>query len=89
MNNAIVIGGGIAGCSSAYALAQRGWHVTLIEQAATLAAGASGNPLAVLYARLTGSASSLNALSLASFIVAGAEGFIARLDLAILKHVLA
>ena len=67
MNKAIVIGGGIAGCSSAYALAKRGWHVTLIEQAATLATGASGNPLAVLYARLTGSSSHLNALSLASF----------------------
>lgn len=65
--NAIVIGGGIAGCSSAYALAKRGWQVTLIEQAQALAQGASGNPIAVLYARLTGKPSLLNHLAIASF----------------------
>ena len=66
-NSAIVIGGGIAGCSSAYALAQRGWQVTLIEREPQLALGASGNPLGVLYARLTGSQTILNDLALSSF----------------------
>lgn len=66
-NKAIVIGGGIAGCSSAYALAQRGWKVFLIERETQLASGASGNPSAVLYARLTGSANTLNDLASASF----------------------
>lgn len=66
-NSAIVIGGGIAGCSSAYALAQRGWQVTLIERRATLAAQASGNPIGVLYPRLTGSQNSLSDLAIASF----------------------
>ena len=66
-NSAVVIGGGIAGCSSAYALAQRGWQVTLIEREAQLASGASGNPSAVLYARLTGSPNTLNELASASF----------------------
>ncbi len=72
MNNpsnqhAIVIGGGIAGCSSAYALAKRGWQVTLIEREPQLALGASGNPLGVLYARLTGSQTALNTLTINSF----------------------
>jgi len=53
-NSAIVIGGGIAGCSSAYALAKRGIKVTLIERNAEIASAASGNPLAMLYPRLSG-----------------------------------
>lgn len=51
---AIVIGGGIAGCSTAYSLANRGLQVTLYERQATIASGASGNPLAMLYPRLSG-----------------------------------
>ncbi|MGZ8983817.1 MAG: FAD-dependent 5-carboxymethylaminomethyl-2-thiouridine(34) oxidoreductase MnmC [Methylotenera sp.] len=53
-NNAIVIGGGIAGCSTAYALALRGIRVTLLERNAAIASEASGNPLAMLYPRLSG-----------------------------------
>lgn len=51
---AVVIGGGIAGTSSAHALAVRGWQVTIIERHEELAQEASGNPVAVLYPRLTG-----------------------------------
>lgn len=47
-----VIGAGIAGLSCAYALAQRGYQVHLIDQAAALA-GASGNPRALLMPKLT------------------------------------
>lgn len=50
--HAIVIGTGIAGCSSAYALAKRGWQVTLIDSHDTVASGASGNAQGVLYAKL-------------------------------------
>ena len=50
---AIVVGGGLAGTSAARSLAQRGWHVQLIERHSQLAAGASGNPQGILYARLS------------------------------------
>jgi tRNA 5-methylaminomethyl-2-thiouridine biosynthesis bifunctional protein len=55
---AIVIGAGIAGCSTAYALAQRGIKVTLLERNSDIASEASGNPLAMLYPRLSGDDSS-------------------------------
>ena len=42
-----VIGAGVAGAAMANALAQRGVGVTVLERAQTIAAGASGNPLAV------------------------------------------
>lgn len=48
---AFVIGGGIAGCAAAYALAKRGIAVTLIDRAPQLASAASGNPRGILHAR--------------------------------------
>ena len=53
MTKAIVIGGGIAGCSTAFSLAQRGVAVTLLERHADIALEASGNPLAMLYPKLS------------------------------------
>nr|WP_324259596.1 bifunctional tRNA (5-methylaminomethyl-2-thiouridine)(34)-methyltransferase MnmD/FAD-dependent 5-carboxymethylaminomethyl-2-thiouridine(34) oxidoreductase MnmC [Cellvibrio fontiphilus] len=50
---AVIIGGGLAGCTSARALAERGWQVTLIERHSQLAQEASGNPQGVLYAKLS------------------------------------
>jgi len=50
---AIVIGGGLAGCHTARALAERHWQVTLIEQHNQLATEGSGNPQGVLYAKLS------------------------------------
>jgi tRNA 5-methylaminomethyl-2-thiouridine biosynthesis bifunctional protein len=64
---AVVIGGGLAGAASAWSLATRGWHVTLLERGATLAGGASGNPQGVLYARLAAGASLLGELVLAGY----------------------
>jgi len=49
--SALVIGGGIAGCAAAHALALRGIAVTLLERAPTLASAASGNPRGILHAR--------------------------------------
>ena len=45
---AIVIGAGIAGSTSAYALAAAGWQVTVLESQAEAATGASGNIAGVL-----------------------------------------
>lgn len=46
---AIVVGAGIAGCSTARALADRGWKVHLLEAGNQIANGASGNPIGILY----------------------------------------
>ncbi len=67
MKTAIVIGGGIAGCSTAYALAQRGSKVTLIERHENLAQEASGNPLAVLYPKFNAKADASSQLALHGF----------------------
>ena len=64
---AIVIGGGIAGCSTAYALAKRGIAVTLLEQHSQMAAEASGNPIATLYPKLSIKPSAQSSLALQGF----------------------
>jgi len=48
-----IIGGGLAGCHSAYALAKRGFKVTIIDRQSELASEASGNPQGILYAKLS------------------------------------
>lgn len=65
---AVIIGGGIAGTSSAHALATRGWHVTLIERHAALAQEASGNAQGVLYPRLSGHDIPLSRIALNGFL---------------------
>ena len=64
----IVIGGGLAGAATAEAMARRGYEVTLIERHGSLALEASGNPLGVLYPRLTGGETALNTLALQGFL---------------------
>lgn len=51
---ATIIGAGVAGCTTAYVLAKHGIAVTLIERNTQIANAASGNPLAMLYPRLSG-----------------------------------
>ncbi len=68
MTTAIVIGAGIAGCSTAYALAKRGIQVTLIERHDTVAQEASGNPIATLYPKLSISATPQSKLALQGFM---------------------
>lgn len=62
---AAVIGAGIAGCSTANALARRGWQVSLYDPKG-IAQGASGNPQGVIYPKL-----SLEASVFARFNLAG------------------
>lgn len=45
---AIVVGAGVAGCTTAHALAAAGWQVTVLEQADAPATGASSNLAGVL-----------------------------------------
>lgn len=47
--NCLVVGSGLAGCTTAFFLTQRGYKVTLIESGDQIAAGASGNPRGALY----------------------------------------
>jgi len=52
-SSALVLGGGIAGCATARALAERGIPVTLIERHRELAREGSGNPQGILYPKLS------------------------------------
>jgi len=63
-----VIGGGLAGCSTARALAERGIKVTLLEKASALASGGSGNPQGALYAKLPVEATTQGELHLSGFL---------------------
>jgi tRNA 5-methylaminomethyl-2-thiouridine biosynthesis bifunctional protein len=69
-SKAIVIGGGIAGCSTARALAERGISVTLIERHRKVAQEASGNAQGVLYPKLSSSISEISRFSISSLMVA-------------------
>ncbi|GAB1231759.1 bifunctional tRNA (5-methylaminomethyl-2-thiouridine)(34)-methyltransferase MnmD/FAD-dependent 5-carboxymethylaminomethyl-2-thiouridine(34) oxidoreductase MnmC [Ferrigenium sp. UT4] len=66
-HTALVIGGGLAGCAAAHALAQRGIAVTLLERGAQLAGAASGNPRGILYARFGAGMNALHRLVLAAY----------------------
>lgn len=48
-----IIGAGLAGASTAAALARRGWQVTVVEQAGTAAAGASGLPVGLMVSHVS------------------------------------
>ncbi len=50
---AIIIGAGLAGLASAWALVKRGWKITLLDRHADIATGASGNPAGLLMPRLS------------------------------------
>lgn len=62
----IVLGGGLAGCATAAALARRGISVTLFEKS-TLAGAGSGNDQGILYTRLSCKHSALADFALQSF----------------------
>ncbi len=66
----IVIGSGLAGCSTAWQLAQRGYRVSVLEQAGEIANGASGNPQGVLQCRMNRQVSREWYFNLQSFLYA-------------------
>lgn len=50
-NSVCIIGAGLAGCSTAFALARSGWKVIVMERAAAIAAEGSGNAQGILHYR--------------------------------------
>ena len=50
---AVVVGAGLAGTAVAAALADRGWRVVIVDQAPTVAAGASGNLVGAFHPHLS------------------------------------
>lgn len=66
----VIIGGGIAGCISAWYLATLDVKVTLIDQRQNLASEASGNPQGVVYAKLSHRLESLSQFNLLSLMFA-------------------
>lgn len=70
VEHCIVIGGGLAGCHTAFALAKKNIRVTLLEKNNTLAMEASGNRQGVVYAKLSPHNSPLNTFNLAALLYA-------------------
>lgn len=69
-SSVVIIGAGLAGCSSARALAERGLAVTIIERENHIAGAASGNPQGMLYTKLSPDPGTLNLFTLHSFLFA-------------------
>jgi len=67
---AVVLGAGLAGCSTAAALARRGWQVGLIDAAAEAAGGASALPCGLLHPWLAADDSNAARLVRAGFLLA-------------------
>ncbi|MFD1384214.1 bifunctional tRNA (5-methylaminomethyl-2-thiouridine)(34)-methyltransferase MnmD/FAD-dependent 5-carboxymethylaminomethyl-2-thiouridine(34) oxidoreductase MnmC [Rhodanobacter aciditrophus] len=70
MGKVIVIGSGLAGATTAHALAQKNIAVEVWEQADHIAAGASGNEQGMLYPKLGASDTPVNRLYLSSYLYA-------------------
>ncbi len=57
----VVLGAGLAGASAAFACAQKGYDVTVIDRQLTAAQETSGNPVGVIYPKLTADRSPMGA----------------------------
>jgi tRNA 5-methylaminomethyl-2-thiouridine biosynthesis bifunctional protein len=66
----LVIGAGLAGCSTAWSLAQRGCRVSVLERHTEIAAGASGNRQGVLQCRLNNAVDGAWQFNLQAFLFA-------------------
>jgi len=66
--HAIIVGAGLAGCCTAYALRRRGWRVTLLERAHGPASQASGLPTGLLRPLLSADDNRTSQLTRAGFL---------------------
>lgn len=82
VKNVVVIGGGLAGCHAAFALAKRNINVTVIERHGELACEGSGNGQGAVYAKLSPHTDPLSEFNLAAQVFANnfyaANGFYAQ-----------
>ena len=69
-SHAIILGAGLAGSSAAYALARRGWRVTVIDRHSTPAQGASGNLAGIVRPMLSLDDNLASRLTRAAFLYA-------------------
>lgn len=68
--DALVIGAGIAGCTTAAALTKRGFNVTVIDRHKSVASGGSGNLQAVVYPKLSRQNDALPRINLSAMTLA-------------------
>ncbi|MCV2401351.1 bifunctional tRNA (5-methylaminomethyl-2-thiouridine)(34)-methyltransferase MnmD/FAD-dependent 5-carboxymethylaminomethyl-2-thiouridine(34) oxidoreductase MnmC [Marinomonas sp. C2222] len=68
ISKVLVVGSGLAGANTAYALAQQGIQVEVWEQGQQIACAASGNPQGMLYPKLGAQDTPLNRFYLTSYL---------------------
>lgn len=68
--SALIVGSGLSGCYLAYALANRGFEVTILDKHSEVAQGASFNHQAVLYPKLSAYRSPFTEFMLTSYLFA-------------------
>lgn len=85
--DSVVVGGGIAGVSAAWALARRGQRVAVVERETSLAAHSTGRSAAQFLASYGGPANRLLSAASLPFLLAGAAGM-ADSDLLVSRNVL-
>ncbi|WP_131794557.1 bifunctional tRNA (5-methylaminomethyl-2-thiouridine)(34)-methyltransferase MnmD/FAD-dependent 5-carboxymethylaminomethyl-2-thiouridine(34) oxidoreductase MnmC [Fluoribacter gormanii] len=68
--SAIIVGAGLAGCFTAYALNKRGWNVTVIDELGQVGSAGSANQQAVLFPKLSAYQSPLTQFMLTAFLYA-------------------